>query len=95
MKILTRDTGRNNYQVIITGTRKHVVYMVNRLLVTIVYLTKQQDKCFVGYEFYYRFGPGMVIYWFGFVEDIPQGNKDQGILIRTSFPEAQEITLIA
>ena len=50
---------------------------------------------FIGYEFYYRFGPGMVIYWFGFVEEILQGNDDQGILIRTSFPEAQEITLIA
>ena len=50
MKIPTRDTGRNNYQVIITGTRKHVVYMVNKL-VTIVYLTKQQDKCLLVMNF--------------------------------------------
>jgi len=37
----------------------------------------------------------MVIYWFGFVEDILQDNDNQGILIRTSFPEAQEIISIA
>ncbi|XP_065920868.1 CDAN1-interacting nuclease 1-like [Dysidea avara] len=46
-------------------------------------------------SYYNRFGSGMVIYWFGFVEDVLQGSEDQGILIRTSFPEAQRITSIA
>ncbi len=33
-----------------------------------------------------RFGPGLVIYWFGFVDSIDQ-NIDQKILISSDFPE--------
>jgi len=52
--------------------------------------------CFCSEELYYndgvkqfkqyvnRFGPGLVIYWFGYVEDIP---FEEGVLISDSFPE--------
>lgn len=33
-----------------------------------------------------RFGPGMVIYWFGHVDDI-EDNSDKGILVKTDLPE--------
>lgn len=39
-----------------------------------------------------RFGPGMVIYWLGHVDTIPE--KENGILIRSEFPE-QFITMEA
>jgi len=48
----------------------------------------------LAHKLFYRFGSGLVIYWFGFVEDILQGSEDQGILVRTNFPEVQEITAI-
>ena len=31
-----------------------------------------------------RFGPGMAIYWFGYVEDIP---FEESVLITDSFPK--------
>lgn len=33
-----------------------------------------------------RFGPGMVIYWFGFIDELDV-NQDKGIILRDSFPE--------
>lgn len=41
-----------------------------------------------------RFGTGLVIYWFGFVQEICHGSEEQGILIRNCFPEAHEITIM-
>uniref|UniRef100_A0A1Y1MRB6 CDAN1-interacting nuclease 1 n=1 Tax=Photinus pyralis TaxID=7054 RepID=A0A1Y1MRB6_PHOPY len=33
-----------------------------------------------------RFGPGLVIYWFGFVESVVQSSDHQGLLIKDHFP---------
>lgn len=32
-----------------------------------------------------RFGPGMVIYWFGFIDEL-DCNRDQGIILCDGFP---------
>ena len=34
----------------------------------------------------FRFGPGMVIYWFGFIDELDI-NQDKGIILRDHFPE--------
>jgi len=34
---------------------------------------------------YFRFGPGLVIYWFGHLEDL-EDNSDKGILVMDDFP---------
>lgn len=39
----------------------------------------------------YRFGPGMVIYWFGFIDEL-DCNRERGILLKDDFP-AEVITL--
>ncbi|XP_050404092.1 CDAN1-interacting nuclease 1 isoform X2 [Patella vulgata] len=38
------------------------------------------------WSYWNRFGPGMVIYWFGFIEDLDV-NQDKGIILRHEFPE--------
>uniref|UniRef100_UPI00358EED6B CDAN1-interacting nuclease 1 n=1 Tax=Myxine glutinosa TaxID=7769 RepID=UPI00358EED6B len=38
------------------------------------------------WSYWNRFGPGLVIYWFGFVEEL-DCNRARGILLRSSFPE--------
>ena len=35
---------------------------------------------------FFRFGPGLVIYWFGFVEELDT-NRDKGIILMDHFPE--------
>jgi len=40
--------------------------------------------------YYNRFGPGLVIYWFGFIEELDI-NREQGILICDHFPQKQDI----
>jgi len=40
--------------------------------------------------YYNRFGPGLVIYWFGFIEELDI-NREQGILICDHFPQKQNI----
>jgi hypothetical protein len=38
------------------------------------------------WPYYNRFGPGLVIYWFGFVEEL-NADKERGILILDHFPD--------
>lgn len=38
------------------------------------------------WSYWNRFGPGLVIYWFGFVDELDT-NKDKGILLYDNFPE--------
>ncbi|KAK3096572.1 hypothetical protein FSP39_001400 [Pinctada imbricata] len=38
------------------------------------------------WSYWNRFGPGMVIYWFGFIDELDV-NKEKGIILRDSFPE--------
>ena len=40
----------------------------------------------ISYELYFRFGPGLVIYWFGYVETLEQCT-DKCIIIREDFPK--------
>ena len=40
--------------------------------------------------YYNRFGPGLVIYWFGFIEEL-DNNRDKGILVCDHFPQEQNI----
>ena len=40
--------------------------------------------------FLFRYGPGMVIYWFGFIDDI-DSNRDKGIIVCDDFPTNIEI----
>ncbi len=37
-------------------------------------------------SYWNRFGPGLVIYWFGFVDEINSVRKHEGILVSDSFP---------
>lgn len=46
------------------------------------------------YSYWNRFGPGLVIYWFGFIESIEEEMKRQGILIMDRFPSSSEITFM-
>ena len=40
------------------------------------------------WPYYNRFGPGLVIYWFGFLEEINSDrDKEKGILVMNSFPD--------
>lgn len=38
------------------------------------------------YSYWNRFGPGLVIYWFGYVEELENLHQDRTILIRDSLP---------
>jgi len=42
------------------------------------------------WSYWNRYGPGMVIYWFGFIEDLDD-NRDKGIIVCDEFPK--DITL--
>ncbi|KAK8724950.1 hypothetical protein OTU49_011000 [Cherax quadricarinatus] len=37
------------------------------------------------WSYWNRFGPGLVIYWFGFIEELDE-YRDKGIMLRDSFP---------
>ncbi|XP_060069679.1 CDAN1-interacting nuclease 1-like [Ylistrum balloti] len=39
------------------------------------------------WSYWNRFGPGMVIYWFGFIDEL-DSNTEKGIILRDSFPES-------
>lgn len=39
------------------------------------------------WSYWNRFGPGMVIYWFGFIDELDV-NQDKGIILRDHFPES-------
>ncbi|OCT68705.1 CDAN1-interacting nuclease 1 isoform X1 [Xenopus laevis] len=38
------------------------------------------------WSYWNRFGPGLVIYWYGFIEDL-DCNRERGILLKDGFPE--------
>ena len=38
----------------------------------------------------YRFGPGLVVYWFGFIEELDT-TASQGVLLADSFPSPSSI----
>lgn len=41
-----------------------------------------------------RFGPGIVIYWFGFIENILQLKENGGLIILNKFPESTDLELL-
>ena len=47
------------------------------------------------WPYYNRFGPGLVIYWFGFVEESVAGHLDRGVAVMEDFPDLGTITRIA
>ncbi|XP_077864259.1 CDAN1-interacting nuclease 1-like [Saccoglossus kowalevskii] len=44
------------------------------------------------WSYWNRFGPGMVIYWFGFIEELDI-HRDRGILLKEDFPDDDIVTL--
>lgn len=58
-----------------------------------------KKKCLQYFKFYIsffssywnRFGPGLVIYWFGFIDDL-DSVRERGIMVADSFPKEQSIT---
>jgi CDAN1-interacting nuclease 1 len=44
-----------------------------------------QRAQFVYWVGVYRYGPGMVIYWFGFIDEL-DCHRDEGILLYDCFP---------
>lgn len=46
------------------------------------------------WPYYNRFGPGLVIYWFGFVEEAVEGHVSKGVAVLDSFPDDSRITRI-
>ncbi len=45
------------------------------------------------HPYWNRYGPGMVIYWHGFVEEIAEKKRFGGVLVREAFPNKEEIIL--
>lgn len=57
-----------------------------------VCLEKKQVYHFGSFFFlFFRFGPGLVIYWFGFIDELDV-HKKQGIMLMDQFPS--EITTL-
>lgn len=46
------------------------------------------------YSYWNRFGPGIVIYWFGFIDNISDDMKKLGILVLDDFPSIDQITFM-
>ncbi len=44
------------------------------------------------WSYWNRYGPGMVIYWFGFIDDLDR-NRSRGIIVCDDFPSRESITL--
>ena len=44
------------------------------------------------WSYWNRFGPGMVIYWFGFIDELKHNTRHSGILVADSFPSKDQIT---
>lgn len=47
------------------------------------------------WPYYNRFGPGLVIYWFGFVEESVLEHLDRGVVVMEDFPQLSTITKIS
>ena len=45
-------------------------------------------------SYWNRFGPGLVIYWFGFIDEISEEMQRQGILIMDHFPDVKDVTFM-
>ena len=43
------------------------------------------------WSYWNRFGPGMVIYWFGYIDELKNNTRHSGILVADSFPSADKI----
>jgi len=57
------------------------------------YLTGCRHQLQEQYQRYVnRFGPGLVIYWHGFLEIL--NSKDQDVLVLDSFPSAKALTVL-
>lgn len=46
------------------------------------------------WPYYNRFGPGLVIYWFGFVEEAADPHQTRGVAVLAGFPDAARITRV-
>jgi len=46
------------------------------------------------WPYHNRFGPGLVIYWFGFVEEMVSSHYRKGIAVMDSFPSSESIVRI-
>lgn len=46
------------------------------------------------WPYYNRFGPGLVIYWFGFVDEAVEGHHQKGVAVLEDFPADSRITRI-
>ncbi|XP_039268315.2 uncharacterized protein LOC120343245 [Styela clava] len=46
------------------------------------------------YSYWNRFGPGIVIYWFGFIDGISDEMKKLGILVMDDFPSDKQISFM-
>lgn len=46
------------------------------------------------WPYYNRFGPGLVIYWFGFVEEAVEAHLEKGVAVMDHFPLPSQITRI-
>lgn len=78
MSIATQDTWKTNSGAIRTGTC----------------LLRAGSRCtWLCFCWCARFGPGLVIYWFGYVAELDV-NRDQGIVLSDSFPNKDTITLL-
>ena len=42
------------------------------------------------WSYWNRYGPGMVIYWFGFIDDL-DNNRDRGIIVSEDFPALERV----
>lgn len=45
------------------------------------------------WSYWNRFGPGMVIYWDGFVDEIQDVKRHSGILVCDKFPESDVVLM--
>ena len=53
-----------------------------------------RNQCRGQYQQYInRYGPGVVIYWFGFIDELADENQD--LLLLDSFPAASMLTTLA
>lgn len=46
------------------------------------------------YSYWNRFGPGIVIYWFGFVDELAEEMKNKEIILLDHFPDKVEMTFM-
>lgn len=46
------------------------------------------------WPYYNRFGPGLVIYWFGFVDEAVEGHLEKGVAVLDHFPLGERVVRI-